>query len=74
MTKIFLSTLACAVLAACASAPEDRGDGRHSIYGYGLDKQLERARQHCGEKEMVATDVSAPIAGIDWARVEFMCR
>lgn len=69
-----LAALACAALAACASEPADRGDGKHSIYGYGLENQLERAKQHCGSQEMVTIGVSRPVAGVDWAHVDFMCR
>ena len=75
--------LAAALVTGCAApgsryghskTPVDLGGGQFLVEGYKLETGLERAREHCGAKEMVSTNVMPPVKDFEWTKITFVCR
>jgi hypothetical protein len=54
--------------------PINLGGGQFLVEGYKLETGLERAREYCGSKEMVTTNIRPPIKEFEWTKITFFCR
>ncbi len=81
--KLFLLFSLSAVLFGCASPgtrfghskePVNLGGGQYLVEGYKLTTGLERAREFCGNKEMVTINIMRPISEYEWTKIVFLCK
>lgn len=82
MKLIFVSAVAI-LISGCMSPgfryghskePMALGGGQFLVEGYKLEYGLERAREFCGSKEMVSTQIMRPLDNWEWTKITFVCR
>ena len=57
-----------------STLPLSLGGGQFLLEAYTNETGLERAREHCGTKEAVVTDMRRPVGAWQWTQVYFVCR
>jgi hypothetical protein len=54
--------------------PINLGGDRFLVKGYTLEKGLERAREFCGNKEMITLSLMRPLDQYEWDKITFYCK
>lgn len=54
--------------------PLNLGGGQFLVEGYKLPSGLERAREFCGNKEMVTMNILRPLNDMEWTKIVFTCK
>lgn len=83
MKTIYLTLCIASLMVGCSSPgsrfahsrePINLGGGQFLVEGYKLTTGLERAREHCGNKEMVTINIMRPTNEYEWTKIVFVCR
>jgi hypothetical protein len=82
MKPFFLLCLATLVVGCSAPGtrfghskePMNLGGGQYLVEGYRLATGLERAREFCGNKEMVTMNIMRPLNDYEWTKIIFICK